>query len=168
MGGVGSIVLGVTGHRVLADDVGLAADLVADVDDAIDDLAGGRVVHLLTSLAEGADRLVARRVLAREGCTIEALLPLPAGDYETDFADGTSVDEFRRLLEGTTRSEVVPCADGDRVARYEAAGFAVVDRSEGLLALWDGQPARGRGGTADVVAHARRLGRSVRVVAVAR
>jgi hypothetical protein len=164
MGGLGSVVLGVTGHRALGDE----AQLVAGVDEAIDDLAAGRVVHLLTSLAEGADRLVARRVLARDGGTIEALLPLRAADYETDFADGASVEVFRDLLEGSTRTEVVPCTGADRVARYEAAGLAVVDRSEGLVALWDGQPARGRGGTAEVVAHARRLGRPVRVVAVER
>src|SRR5439155_12740709 len=33
------------------------------------------------------------------------------------------------------------------------------DRCDVLIALWDGQPARGRGGTAEVVALARRVGR---------
>jgi hypothetical protein len=33
-----------------------------------------------------------------------------------------------------------------------------------LLAVWDGQPARGYGGTADVVAHARDRGHRVRLV----
>jgi hypothetical protein len=162
MGGAGTIVLGVTGHRVLpADD-----DLVGRVDGAIDDLAGDRTVHLLTSLAEGADRLVAHRVLARGGGTIEALLPFPAEDYEGDFADDPSRADFRELLDQAATAEVV--TGPTRVEAYEAAGFAVVDRSEALLALWDGRPARGRGGTAEVVARARRLGRPVRVVEVAR
>ncbi|HEY1620682.1 MAG TPA: hypothetical protein VGG25_23870 [Streptosporangiaceae bacterium] len=33
-----------------------------------------------------------------------------------------------------------------------------------LWAVWDGQPARGYGGTADVVAHARSKGIPVRVI----
>jgi hypothetical protein len=33
-----------------------------------------------------------------------------------------------------------------------------------LLAVWDGKPARGHGGTADVVAAAREQGRTVRVI----
>jgi hypothetical protein len=162
MGGAGSITLGVTGHRVLPDEAALGAR----IDDAIDDLADGRAVHLLTSLAEGADRVVARRVLARDGGTIEAILPLEAGDYEDDFASPASVEDFRDLLERSAASEVV--TGPTRTAAYEAAGFAVVERSDGLLALWDGRPARGRGGTADVVAHARRLGHPVRVVEVVR
>jgi len=162
MGGAGSITLGVTGHRVLPD----AAELTERVDGALDDLAEGRAVHLLTSLAEGADRLVAHRVLARRGGTIEAILPLAVDDYEDDFVDPPSREEFHALLDRATASEVA--TGPTRTAAYAAAGYAVVERSEGLLALWDGRPARGEGGTADVVAHARSLGRPVRVVAVAR
>lgn len=162
MGGAGSITLGVTGHRVLPDDTGLTGR----IDDALDDLAGAGEVRLLTSLAEGADRVVAHRVLARPGGTIEAILPLEVDDYERDFDDPSSLEEFRDLLERAAGSEVV--TGPTRTAAYEAAGFAVVERSDGLLAVWDGQPARGRGGTAEVVAHARRLGHPVRVVAVAR
>jgi hypothetical protein len=39
-----------------------------------------------------------------------------------------------------------------------AAGQAVVDRSERLVAVWDGKPARGIGGTADIVSYARQKG----------
>jgi hypothetical protein len=39
-----------------------------------------------------------------------------------------------------------------------------VDRSDVLLAVWDGQPARGPGGTGDVVAYARARGTPVEVV----
>ena len=42
-----------------------------------------------------------------------------------------------------------------REEAYLAAGLGVLDRSDALLALWDGEPARGRGGTAEVVAEAR-------------
>jgi hypothetical protein len=32
----------------------------------------------------------------------------------------------------------------------------VADQCDALVAVWDGQPARGRGGTADIVAYARK------------
>ena len=34
----------------------------------------------------------------------------------------------------------------------------MVDRSERLVAVWDGKPARGIGGTADIVSYARQKG----------
>ncbi|NJP95187.1 hypothetical protein HCN51_38110 [Nonomuraea sp. FMUSA5-5] len=45
-----------------------------------------------------------------------------------------------------------------------AAGARMLDDADVLFAVWDGQPARGYGGTADVVAEARRQGVSVRVI----
>jgi hypothetical protein len=161
----GTVTVGVTGHRTLPRPEALEAE----VDVVLDGLSGGADVHLLTSLAEGADRLVAHRVLARVGGTIGAVLPLEPDDYEHDFADEPSRHDFRRLLSLATSSAVVdadPAAD--RIARYEAAGYAVVEGSDVLVALWDGEPARGRGGTALVIEHARQLGRPVTIVAVPR
>jgi hypothetical protein len=45
-----------------------------------------------------------------------------------------------------------------------AGGRAVVDRSDVLMAVWDGQPARGLAGTADVGAYARERGVPVEVI----
>lgn len=53
----------VTGHRVLND----ADRVAAGVDGALDEIARaypGRSIQLVSSLAEGADRLVSRKVLA--------------------------------------------------------------------------------------------------------
>lgn len=47
---------------------------------------------------------------------------------------------------------------------YLAAGQEVVDLTDTLLAIWDGQPARGLGGTADVVRYARSVGKRVVVI----
>jgi hypothetical protein len=44
------------------------------------------------------------------------------------------------------------------------AGKVVVDRSSVLVAVWDGQPSRGLGGTADVVRYARERGVPVEVI----
>ena len=48
----------------------------------------------------------------------------------------------------------MPAADS-RTEAYEQAGRYIVEHSDVLLAVWDGLPARGRGGTAEIVAWAR-------------
>ena len=45
----------------------------------------------------------------------------------------------------------LPGHDGDEAGAYVMAGRATVAHSDMLIALWNGQPPRGRGGTADVV-----------------
>jgi len=42
-----------------------------------------------------------------------------------------------------------------RTEAYEQVGRYVVDHSDVVIAVWDGQQAQGRGGTADVVAYTR-------------
>lgn len=42
---------------------------------------------------------------------------------------------------------------------YLAAGHWVVDHSDLMMLMWNGYPAVGRGGTADVASYARSLGR---------
>lgn len=146
--GATGVRLGVTGHRTFAG----AAAVAHLVDAVLDDLGpSGRVV---TSLAEGADRLAAARAVGRTGWDHEVVLPLEAEDYERDFADETSVAEFRALLASAVGvHRVAPAAT--REDAYLAAGLAVLDRSDALLAVWDGEGARGTGGTAEIVAEAR-------------
>jgi len=161
--------VGVTGHRDLArpDDVAAAVDAV------LDELAGedGRPLVAVSALAEGADRIVAHRVLARPGGRLIALLPLAPVDYVADFADVASVQEFTDLLAAADEYEVIngsPSDDWTREAAYERAGHAMLDRSDVLLALWDGEPGRGRGGTAEMVFEAGLIGRRCEVIAVER
>ncbi len=45
-----------------------------------------------------------------------------------------------------------------------AASRLMVDEADELFAVWDGEPARAFGGTADVVAYAREHGTPVRVI----
>ena len=161
--------MGVTGHRALADP----ARVEREVDAVLDRLVGGSGAALVvvSSLAEGADRLVARRVLARPGGRLVALLPLEPVDYIADFADVASVQEFTDLLAAADEEEVIlgaPSDDWSREAAYERAGHAVLDRCDVLLALWDGEPGRGRGGTADLVFEAGLIGHPIEVITVAR
>jgi hypothetical protein len=166
--GEGELWVGVTGHRALARP----DEVAAEVDAVLDRLAGdGQAIVAVSGLAEGADRLVAQRVLARPGGRLVALLPFAPVDYVADFADAASVQEFTDLLTAADEHEVIigsPSDDWTREAAYERAGHAMLDRCDVLLALWDGQPGRGRGGTADMVFEAGLIGRPVEVVTVER
>jgi hypothetical protein len=45
-----------------------------------------------------------------------------------------------------------------------AASKLMIDTADELYAVWDGRPARGYGGTADVVAYAHELGKPVHII----
>ena len=159
------VCVGITGHRDLVDPDGVRRAIAA----ALRVAGGGRPVLLLTSLAEGADRLAARAALEGGG-RLHAVLPVPAPSYVDDFGGPASVAEFSSLLGRASRvtiagEDVAGGAAERRLAAYEASGRAVVDGCDVLVAVWDGAPSRGRGGTAEIVAYARERGRKVTVVA---
>lgn len=106
----------------------------------------------ITSLAIGADQLLARLVLALGG-QIHAILPYQDIDRSFMLDD---LHTFRKLVD-KAEIEVLNTPGTDQDA-YLAAGLRVVDLSELLMAVWDDQPAEGKGGTADVVAYAERKG----------
>ena len=144
--------VGVTGHRRF-DDHALVREMTTHVLDRL--LPDGYPVTVVSSLAEGGDRLVAALCLARPGGALHAILPLPRDDYERDFATSDSRDEFDALMLRAESVEIVARHDGDsRKDAYERAGRAVVDTADVVVALWDGSPARGQGGTAEIVQYA--------------
>lgn len=154
----------VTGHRTTGLRNADHALLSARLDEVLEGIllaaprAEGSRPLLLSGLAEGADRLVALRALAHN-FALCAVLPFPAHHYETDFEDEESVQAFRDLLRRAAQVDVVsvPEEAGKPARRdnaYVALGFQLASRADVLVALWDGEPARGGGGTAEVVAAA--------------
>lgn len=113
----------------------------------------GRPLVVLSPLAEGADRLVAEVVLENPGASLVAMLPLPQDDYEQDFASAESLQDFRRLLGRAAQTISLPPV-AERNEAYANAGEYILNHCEVLVAIWDGQPAQGRGGTAEVVREA--------------
>ncbi|TDE89698.1 hypothetical protein EXU48_19975 [Occultella glacieicola] len=115
--------------------------------------------HLVSSLAEGADQLAAEIALSL-GLRLEVVLP--AAGYAESLL-GQFRDPFEDLL---ARADSVRVLDYDEPGpdAYLAAGLAVLEGADLLLAVWDGQAERGVGGTAQVVAAARDAGIEVVVV----
>jgi hypothetical protein len=119
--------------------------------------------HSLTgvmSLAEGADQLFATLVLERGG---GLHVVVPSLHYEDSFETTAGAERFKALLAEAISIETLPYAEPSERAFLDA-GRRVVDLSDLLVAVWDGEPARGKGGTADIVAYARTRNVSVRVV----
>jgi hypothetical protein len=114
----------------------------------------------LSNLAAGADQLFARSVLSVGG---RLRVIIPCANYETTFENARDHSEYENLLEAA-ESRVRLDYERPSEEAFMAGGRAVVDRCDILLAVWDGKPAGGLGGTADVVAYARENGRSVEVI----
>jgi hypothetical protein len=113
-------------------------------------------VRIVSALAEGADRVVARAGLDA-GFALDAIIPFAQDVYITDFTTQQSRGEFLSLLGNARVTMVLP---GDRSssdsadAGYEAAGLMTLRQSDMLIAIWDGKRASGRGGTGDIVQQA--------------
>jgi hypothetical protein len=150
--------VGITGHRDFEDPSSLipaVREALTQVRRMVTSLSDDELVLVaVSSLAEGADRLVAELVLEEPGSLLEAALPLPTADYLADFQEPESRQQFEELRRRASRTWIAP-KTASREEAYERAGCYVVDRSDVVVALWDGEPARGRGGTAAVVAYAR-------------
>jgi hypothetical protein len=138
--------VGVTGHQALEDPQGwnwVRAELGRVLADLDLPLVG------LTSLAVGADSMFAELVLLQGG-SFEAILPFP--EYEQKF-HARNRERYQHLLETASRVTILRRKRSDEESYFEA-GKRVVDMAELLLAVWDGLPAKGLGGTADIVTYA--------------
>jgi len=156
------LVVAVTGHRDIdARDRGLARLVRGECRRLREAHPGGRFA-VLSPLAEGADRLVARIAPAVLAAPLIVPLPLPLDHRRGYLADfPRSRGEFHRLL---ASAEEVLCAplrsrggkwqrDGAaRNRQYAWAGAYIAEHADILLAIWDGRRARGVGGTGQVVA----------------
>lgn len=158
--------LGFTGHRpnrlVIGTDAvdRLVGSVIDDIVAAVHRRDAYEAIVAISSLAEGADRLFADAALAR-GLTLAALLPFDRWSYEQTFGDATTTAHYRDLL---TRAMVVtelPGSLADTTAAYEAVGHAMTDGANMLVAVWDGKPAAGRGGTTEIIDYALAKGRPV-------
>lgn len=154
--------IAVTGHRRLASTPALSAAIDQALGLITDQLRPSirdrcRLV-VVSALADGADRVVAERALTRPGARLEVILPMPEADYVTDFEPAHSLPEFEHLLGAASWVATIP-PSRTRQDAYLAAGRAVIDRADVTIAIWDGLPAAGKGGTGDIVRCLRKQGR---------
>ncbi len=167
--------VGIVGHRTdrIEDWAAVRAridEVLGKVQAALDEIeedplfdAGRHPLRLVSALAEGSDRIAAQAALDL-GQVLEVILPFEPEEYEKDFADQAAIDDFRNLL---SRASAVITLDGHNTGRphaYEACGFTMLDNCDLLIAVWDGQPGRGRGGTREMLSEAARRCMPVAVI----
>jgi hypothetical protein len=153
--------IGVSGHRVApklpeeseAPLRALIERMLAAIVDTARKANSASAFVIVSSLAEGSDRIVAAAGLAA-GFALQAVLPFNRAEYARDFETQASRKEFEELL---ARARDVFELDGEadqRPRAYEAAGLFMLASIDVMIAIWDGAAAAGVGGTAQIVERA--------------
>ena len=163
MSGVSAIpifhIVGFTGHRQLADAGGAARAITAALEALRHEVPGEWIG--LSSIATGSDQLFVQQLLNLR-MSWHAILPLPQAEFQKDFSPSEWVDVEQWL--GRAEHLRTINVNGSREDAYLDCGLETVDGADVLIALWDGEPAHGKGGTADVVEYARSIGKPVLIL----
>lgn len=148
--------VGITGHRGLSPTVeervrAMLAEAVRGYDAS--ELVG------VSCIADGPDSWFAEAVLAHGG-RLEVVVP--AAEYRDRLPEEhhATYDELTRQAAHVHKTGMT-ASDS---AAHMAGSEILVGLADELIAVWDGKPAWGYGGTADVVAYAERTGVPVRVL----
>ena len=109
------------------------------------------LIRAISPLAEGVDRMFSREAIAT-GCELAVVLPFPQAEFENDFQPETALEEnsleqFRGLIgKASTVFELDGCRE-DSARAYHHAGTVVLNQSDLLIVVWDGERKNQRGGT---------------------
>ena len=147
--------IAISGHR------GLPGPTARLVDQAIRAALARRTPDVtgISCLADGADQIFARAVTDLGG-TLEAVVP--AAEYRAGLP-ADAHHGYDDLLAQAAAVHRLPFTESTPES-HMAASVLMIDGADELYAVWDGQPARAYGGTADVVAYAREQGTPVHVI----
>ncbi len=152
------VLIGVTGHRKLDTRSSLVEQIHWTIERVRQMVPSLRrtplVLSVLSTLAEGADRLVAREVLKVPGSMLEVVLPFEKDDYVKEFETTESRVEFEELLSRAQRVRQLG-SKGNRHEAYKQIGRYIVDQCDVLIAFWDGKHVAGQSGTGEIVQYAR-------------
>lgn len=145
--------LGITGHQRLPDPT----DWIWVEESIQAQLRVAEPLVGISSLAIGADQLFARLVLENKGSLIAII---PSSTYAESFEGLEEKANYEALKNQASEVRVLPDIE-DVEESYLRAGYCVVDLCDTLMAIWDGQPAKGKGGTADAVDYALKMHKKV-------
>lgn len=145
--------VGITGHQYL-EDLHSWDWIKVEMNDLLTKVPKPLVG--ITCLAVGVDSLFAELVLQHSGA-IEAVLPFPEYAQELQAHERT---KYQGLLAAASAVTILQKKQSNQQS-YLEAGKRMVDIADLLLAVWDRKPAKGLGGTADIVEYASQRRRDV-------
>lgn len=145
--------IGLTGHQNIGSK--------SDVDWVRVQLAKQFDLYSITEgfscLAVGSDQLYAE-ILNEKKISLTAIIP--SEEYEKTFKEKSDFRKYERLLSKAQKIVKLNYSSPTEEAFY-AAGKEVVNRSDMMLAIWNGKKAKGLGGTADIVEYTKQQNKKV-------
>jgi hypothetical protein len=160
------LAVGVTGHRaevLPADSISVLQERVRHVLTLIEqagrDLLAGETgcfaadkprLRFVSPVADGADQIAAEVALDL-GWELEAVLPFERAHYRASLANHGARERFDALIGRAACLLELPGDPDEGIDAYVMTGRATVAHCDMLIAIWDGLPPRGRGGTGEVV-----------------
>ncbi len=148
--------VGITGHRGLTPEIETHVD--REIRSFLAQLGHSDLIGI-SCLADGADTLFAEAVLDLGG---QLIILVPAQTYRDSLPEEHH-PIYDHLYSQAEKVHRLSYRESDSQAHMHASRI-LVDQSDQLIAVWDGQPGRGPGGTADVVEYARCQGHLVRII----
>jgi hypothetical protein len=107
-------------------------------------------LRFVSPIADGADQIAAE-VALELGWELQAVLPFERSAYRSSLANHGARERFDALLERASCVLELPGDPAHGLDAYVMTGRATVAHCDVLIAVWDGLPPRGRGGTGEVV-----------------
>lgn len=154
-----SIKIGITGHRKIKNPDEVKAKIEASINQILKDNQTNEFIAY-TALAYGADTLFAQVAKEKYNAPIKAVIPFQKEEYEKDFDKPEFLTEFNKWYDELKPEELTQLKlikddekknDENRNDAYEAVGKHIVEKCDVMLAVWNGQPAGGKGGTTDII-----------------
>jgi hypothetical protein len=134
---------GITGHRELENIDWIKTIMLEVINEKV-------VTYGFTCLATGADEIFAE-ILRQKRINYTAVIP--CHKYETTFKP-SELSNFH-ISKNIALNLIELNYERPSEKAFNEAGKTVVDNSEMIIAVWDGEEAIGLGGTADIVEYAK-------------
>lgn len=144
--------IGVTGHQDIGDE-----DAITWVKNELKNLLEKyKVTKGYSSLANGTDQLFAAEII---NLVIPLVSVIPSENYENTF-EKDDLQSYYELLNKSSDIVTLPFDHPSEEAFFEA-GKWITDRVDLMIAVWNGKPAKGLGGTADIVDYAQQHNKKI-------
>jgi len=148
------IAIGFTGHRALNDESRSRIRILEFLQDF--KAKTSKTIYGVSSAAVGGDLVFAESCI-QTGIPVRILLPFSKDQFREDF-DEPTWKRSEAVMQQAISVEVIGGGQSAQESYYDC-GIETVQQSQMLVALWNGNPARGLGGTAEIVDFAKEQAR---------